>query len=142
MAPSTGQASKQALQLTQSSATIRYQPVPLVFSPSPFLMQSTGQTSTQELSPSQMSFRISYAMLPPSLLAPFEGPWPLVDLEHAVERDVRPPLRRLRHADHVDRAPLDDAVERPRQILRRDPVHRSAETEFLREDHDLLVRHR
>src|SRR5512132_2939403 len=63
MAPSTGQASRQALQLTQSSATTKNQVVALAFSPSPFLMQSTGHTSTQELSPSQISFTITYAIV-------------------------------------------------------------------------------
>src|ERR1700741_2589066 len=62
MAPSTGQASRQALHDTQSSATMKSHFVLFAFSPSPTLMQSTGQTSTQDDSPSQMSLTISYAI--------------------------------------------------------------------------------
>src|SRR3989441_8669580 len=102
MAASTGQASRQALQLTQSSATTKNQPVPLVFCPSPFLMQSTGQTSTQELSPSQISLTMTYATSPPTL-----GRYPpmLPDLKHPVQGDPRPALHGLRNADRVHHAP-------------------------------------
>src|SRR5262245_14709464 len=96
MAPSIGQASRHALQETQSSATMKYQVVVFAFCPSPFLMQSTGHTSTQDDSPSQMSFTISYAMHSSRDRAAVS-----VDLQHPVERDARPLLRLLGDANRV-----------------------------------------
>src|SRR5688500_6651401 len=64
----------------------------------------------------------------------------LLNRKHPVEGDARPAGRLLGDGYLVDDAPGDERVEHPREVLRRDAVHRGAHAEVGREQAYLLVR--